>query len=237
MPDLLEGVNRLLVKVGEVTKRNELTTLTDSSRQVFIDDAIDVINEVVDELYTFSSQPRPKGIRSSTLELSATREYTLHSNMTRLRTDYHLIDETNNLIITLVEDGHQDVVFGDIEQDDTGLPHFATINPENGRLIMDRTPDSPSIGRIYKYRYEKDLELSDADDEFPFNTTVLRAIVPAAAELWRRDHEQNFDTAIFRSSLGRAARFLRQTPARTKYGPKRAVIDVTDPFHATSISR
>ena len=235
--DLLEGVNRLLIKVEEIESRNKLTSLTDSSRQVFIDGAVDSLNEVMDELYTLFRSPRPRGIKSATITLvDGQREYSLNSKMTRIRADYHLIDETNDHVIEFVDNLHRDLVFADLGQDDTGLPTLATINPETNRLFVDRAPTSVEAGRIYKYRYERDLELTEATDEFPFSSTVLRAVVPAAAQLWKRDHRGVFDGPIFRASLARAARFLRQSPARNTYGPTQYRPDPMDPYHASSVS-
>lgn len=234
--DLLTGINKVLVRTGTVKSTNQLTSLTDSANQMFIDTAKDNWNEVIDELYSLSSQPRPKSIKSSTITLAAgVREYSLHSKLVMLRFDYHLIDETNNHTITLIEDFHSNLVFGDIEQDDTGLPHMATLNPENGRLLFDRSPTAADAGKIYKYRYEKDLELIDATDEMPFSDTVARALVPAVAERWKFEHQKTGSQEIFDKSMAQAARRLRKAPARSSWLPRQGGRNQMDPFDAAII--
>lgn len=235
MGTLLQGVNRVLTRVNVISSKNALDSLTDSANQTFIDTAIDNWNEAIEELFELSPIPRPKAIKTSTLTLAATREYSLHSNLTKFRFDYHLIDETNNHIITTMTDAHKDMVFGDIEQDDTGLPHFATINPETGRMLMDRTPDTDDLGKVYKYRYERDLELDSADDEFPFRDAVMRALVPAVAELWKFEHKKSGSADEYNRAMAKAAKRLREAPARSSYGPTRRMTDQLDPFNAAAV--
>jgi len=122
-------------------------------------------------------------------------------------------------------------IVGDIDQDDTGLPSYCAISPINGRLVFDRTPTAVENGRVYKYRYDKDLELDEAKDNFPFGNAVFRALVPAAAELWKFYRHQEFQSAIYNRSMARAARYLRQTPPRTSWAPRQTVANETDPLH------
>ena len=234
--DLLTGINKVLVRTGTVKSTNQLTTLTDSANQMFIDTAKDNWNEVIDELYSLTTKPRPNSIKNSTVTLlEGVREYSLRSHLVTLRFDYHLIDETNNHTITLVEDFHAQLVFGDIEQDDTGLPHMATLNPENGRLLFDRSPTASDAGKIYKYRYETDLELVDATDEMPFSETVSRALVPAVAERWKFEHQKTGSQEIFDKAMAQAARRLRQAPARSSWLPRHSGHNAMDPFDAAIV--
>lgn len=231
MKTLLDGVNRVLIKVSEIESRDTLTSLTDTSRQVFIDTAVDSWNETIDELYLLTRNPRPAAIKSRTLTLvDGQREYRLHSTMVTLRTDFHLIDETNNHTIALIEDGYRSLVFGDIEEDDTGLPSCATINPETCKLRFDRTPTSVEAGRVYRYRFEKDMELNDATDLFPFHDTVFRALVGAVAEKWKYENRDAGDLGVYNKMLAQAASRLRQYPWRASWAPNRVRPNATDPF-------
>ena len=90
--------------------------------------------------------------------------------MTMLRSEYHLIDETNDHIIYVLEDGYYRIVQGDLGQDDTGLPSYCAISPINGRLYFDRAPTATEAGRVYKYRYDTDLSLSVATDDVLFES-------------------------------------------------------------------
>ena len=57
---LLNGVNEVLKKVGILEgDTGLLTTLTDSPRQIFIDTAVQSLNEVNDEVYSVLDKPKP----------------------------------------------------------------------------------------------------------------------------------------------------------------------------------
>lgn len=235
MKELLDGVNEVLKKTDVLdSDAGLLTSLTDSARQVFIDTAVQVLNEVMDELYATAQITKPEQLKEATITLAdGTQEHSMHSSLVMLRTEYNLIDETNNHIIYLLgEDGYWQQILGDLDQDDTGLPSYAAINPTNGRLRFDRTPTSVEAGRVYKYRFDQDLELIDKDDQFPFTNTVFRAMIPAATELWKFYHQQEFSQGLYNRSMSRAARYLRQLPPRTSYAPRQAGTNPTDPFHA-----
>lgn len=230
---LLNGVNDILTKVSALDSGQYLNSLTDTSRQTFIDIAKQSLNEVVDELYTITNLPMPKQLRESTLTLVASqRSYKLRSDAIRIRPEFGLIDETNDHVIGVMdEDGYRQIIVGDLGQDDTGLPSFCAQSPVDARLIMDRLPDSNAAGRVYKYRYEKDLEFDDKDDEMPFSDAVYRAVIPAAAEIWRWHRHQDFSEALYQSSLGRAARLLSRVPPRQTYMPASRGHNKTDPMN------
>lgn len=232
---LLNGVNEVLKKTDILdSDAGVLTSLTDSGKQVFIDTAVQVINEALDELYSTAQISKPKQLREATITLvSGTKDYALHSSLQMLRPEYGLIDQTNNHIIGILgEDGYWQTVLGDIDQDDTGLPSYCAISPITERLVFDRTPTSTDAGRVYKYRYDRDMELDSATDTFPFKNIVFRALMPAATELWRREHQQEFSQKMFDRSMARAARYLRQTPPRSSYTPRQFEANETDPFNA-----
>lgn len=230
---LLQGVNEVLKKVGILDNDGELTSLSDSARQTSIDLAVQVLNEIVDQVYESADLSKPNQLAERTITLNTgDRDYILHSSLIRLRTEYHLIDETNNDIIYLLndDDGYRKIILGDIEQDDTGKPTYAAIRPTDGQLFLDRAPTSDYDGREYKYRFDADLSLSVVADTFPFTDGVFRAIVPASAELWKRYRQQSFDAAIFSGSIGRASRMMTKTPPRTSWTPVRSHASALDPL-------
>lgn len=229
---LLNGVNEVLKKVRALDSQGELSTLTDSARQMFIDTAVQSINEVIDELYLSAGFSKPKQLKESTITLAAsTQVYGLNSDLLVLRREYNLIDETNNHVIEILgESGYHDIIIGDLEQDDTGQPNWAAIRPTDGRLYLDRVPTGTAIGRVYKYRYDREITLDDATDEMPFSDTVFRAVVPAASELWRFYNNQEFSQGLFDASVSRAAAALRRIPKRTSWNPNRGGSNVTDPM-------
>ena len=172
MSTLLDGVNAVLKKVDVLDDSGLLTSLTDSARQSYVDAAVQSLNEAIDHLYALSEIPKPTSLGEEWITLvEGDRSYGLDDTLITLRREYHLIDETNNHVISILgEDGYRQIVFGDIEQNDTGLPSCAAVSPVDGELIMDRIPTANETGKRYKYRFEKDLELTTATDEFPLQT-------------------------------------------------------------------
>jgi hypothetical protein len=196
-----------------------LVSLTDSARQRPIDIAVQVINEGIDELYTTSQVPLPNEQAEGTVVLLLnTRNYTLASGLVQLR--WPMIDKTNTQFLYEYPGGYNAMLLGDPEQDDTGLPYYGAIRPTDGALYLDRAPTSVEVGRTYTYQYDKDVVLSLATDTVPFKDEVFRAMVPAWAQLWKRDMRQEFDGDLYRMNLGRAARVLTQRQPRTDYSPR-----------------
>jgi hypothetical protein len=196
-----------------------LTTLTDSSRQVAIDLAVQVVNEGIDELYTTIGCPHPnEQAESSIILVQGQRAYTLATGLVQMI--WPLIDKTNNQFIEQYPGDYNDMLVDDPEQDDEGLPRYAAIRPTDGSLYMDTAPEAGDAGRIYTYQYQKDLVLDAAADTMPFKDEVFRAMVPAWVQLFRRDRQREFDEAIFKMSLGRASRLITQNTARTDYCPR-----------------
>ena len=230
---LLNGVNEVLKKVGIIEgDTGLLTSLTDSARQPFIDTAKQSLNEVVDQLYSEFGEPKPQQLAENTITLvTADQDYALQGDLVTLLPEFALVDETNNHVIAILDDddAYRNLIVGDLDQDDTGLPSAAAIRPTDGQLWMDRAPTSAENGRIYKYRYNKELELVVAADTFPFGNTVFRAMVPAAAELWKLHRHQEFSQGLFDASMGRAARAVRGLPMRDSWQPGHAH-NSTDPL-------
>ncbi len=230
---LLNGVNELLKNVDIIDEDAGLfTTLSDSARQTFIDLAVQVINETLDELYSIAKISKPNQLAESTITLvTDDQDYVLQTDLIKLRREYGLIDETNNHFITILgEGGYHDIIVGDLEQDDTGLPHWAAIRPTDSQLFLDRKPTANENGRVYKYRYDKELVLTVAADTFPFTDAAFRGLIPAAAELWRLRRHQEFDSGVYNSSLARAGRALSLVNAKSSWQPKRPVGNITDPM-------
>ncbi len=236
--DLLDGVNEVFKKTNVLdSDTGVLTSLSDSGRQTQIDIAIQSINEALDDLYDLPELSKPKQMREATITLAdGVKSHSLHSKSVMLRREYHLIDETNNHIIHLLDErGYRQQIFGDLDQDDTGLPSSAAISPVDGRLYFNRTPTSVQAGRVYKYRYDRDLVLEDADDCFPFNDKAFRGLVEAAAQRYKFNRHLEFSEGAYRSGLAKAARTIRGIPARRTYGKGSYRTNITDPFDDTVV--
>lgn len=220
---LLDAVNEIFKRSGEIAgDAAALTSLTDSARQHPIDVAVQVVNEGVDELYSYTSEGKPGQQAESTITLvTDVREYNLASDLIELH--FPLIDKTNTQFIFAFAGGYDEMLLMDPEQDDDGLPYYAAINPVNGMLHMDRTPTSVENGNVYTYQYEKNLGMSLLTDIVPFNDAVFRSIVPAWVQLYKREIRNQFDQPLYQQAIGRAARFLSQVEPRKSYNPRSAV--------------
>ncbi|MGI9411547.1 MAG: hypothetical protein ACR2OV_15820 [Hyphomicrobiaceae bacterium] len=215
---LLDGVNEVLKRAGWIEgDSDELTSLTESARQHVIDVTVQVWNEAIDTLYDQSRIPRTPELAENTITLATDdRDYALQSDLLQLR--FPLIDETNGFYIHEAKGGYLAIVNSQqIPGDFKGLPQIAAIRPTDGELYMDRIPTSEENGRVYKYRYDKDQELTTAAAAMPFSDAVFRGMVPAVAQLLRRDLKNDFDAGTFGSQIGQASRFLSQGQLRAKW--------------------
>jgi hypothetical protein len=218
---LLEAVNLILKRTGYIAgDAGELSTLTDSGRQRAIDLAVAVINEGIDELYSASEIDLPNEQAEDTITLvTGDRDYALPDDIVQIR--WPLIDRTNGQYIFEYAGGYNKMLADDPYQNMTGLPLGAVIRPTDGLLYLDRAPSSAENGRVYTFQYDKDLSRNSANDLLPFNNAVLRGMVPAWLQLWKRDMRQSFDADLFGLSIGRASRLMTMKQARTSYNPRR----------------
>lgn len=231
---LLDGVNEVLRKKSLIAgDASLLSSLTDSARQSWIDIAIQVINEGIDEVYSISAVPLPNQMVETTITLATnTKAYSLPTDLVRMH--WPLIDRTNRRFIQRYSNGYEEMLQIDLGQTFTGLPLYAAIRPSDNKLVMDRTPTSAENGNVYNYQYDKDTVLVAATDTMPFNNAVFRAMVDVWAQLWERvKRTQNYDVVMFKTSLGRAARLLTENQPRENYNPREGVTfyyNPTDPM-------
>ncbi len=236
MATLLDGVNEVLKRVSVVqSDTSTLSSLTQSGIQPYIDLAVQVWNEAVEELYTSIDKPMPKELTSSTITLVADdRDYSLASDLVQLH--WPLQDQTNGQFIYEFPGGYLELLESQpVPADYTGIPQFGVIRPTDGEIYLDNIPTSSEAGNVYTYQYDKDVSLSSATDVFPFTDTVYRAMIPAVAQLWRSERDNSFNERVFDMSMGRAARTLSRQQPRESWGPHRVSrsrfrIDFLTPF-------
>jgi len=171
---LLNGVNEVLKKVHMIQgDSGELTTLSDSGRQTYIDIAVQCWNESIDDIYGFSHQAFPQEVAEGTITLvTSDRSYALATDMNQLR--YPFRDETNRQYISEYPGGYLKLLEDQPNPADfTGLPYLGCISPVDGEFFLDRLPTSDENGRVYKYQYDKDLVMTLAADTFPFKDVVF----------------------------------------------------------------
>lgn len=215
MASLLNGVNEVMKRAKLIQgDSGELATLTDSPRQVWIDQIVQIWNEVMEELYSVSDRPMPQELAENTITLvTDDRDYALQTFNTL---HWPFIDETNGRYIyeaTYTAIWHSQA----IPANWTGLPMSGAIRETDEQLYLDRIPTSNENGLVYKYRYDKDISLSVAADTFPFKGEVYRALIPVVAELFKAENRKDALISLS-SNIGRAARLLSNVRERTHYG-------------------
>jgi hypothetical protein len=217
---LLDAVNETLKRVNVIAgNAGLLASLTSSSIQHNIDIAVQVTNEGIDELYSSSNKSLPNEQAESTITLATgIREYSLAADLVTLI--WEMIDKPNSQYLFEYTEGYNALLLLDPQQTNTGLPTWGVISPINGKLRLDRAPDSASNGRTYTYQYEKNLALVNATDLVPFNDATFRAMVPCWVQLYKREMRNEFDQALFMQAIGRASRFVTEEKMRENYSPR-----------------
>lgn len=206
---LLDGINETLKATQIIAGDSaELMSLTRSNIQVYIDASVRHWNEAIGVLYSSAELPLPTELAEDTITLVAdTRDYELDSSLVQIRWPFQ--DETNGHFIRKFNGEYLDLVNSQPQPANyIGLPDSGVIRPTDGFLYLDRLPTSVEAGRIYKYRYDKDLVLTSETDPMPFSDAVFRQMVPVTKQLWERDFKKTFDEALFRIGVGTAARLL-----------------------------
>lgn len=234
MASLLDGTNAVLKRTGKIDVEGELTSLTVEAKQVWIDLTIQLWNETIDHLYSKLGEPRPNILAQNSITLATSdRDYGLETDLVRMH--FPLLDETNGRYIVEYPGGFQAIINDQPHPANfTGLPIAGAIRPTDGQLYLDRIPTANENGLEYQYWYEKDASLAAAADTMPFTDAVFRALVPAVAQLFRLEQQgrEAYTQAIYRASMGRAARLVRTTPPRDSWTPRDVPQDNTDPLNA-----
>jgi len=227
---LIDGVNDVLSKALVLKSTNRLTSLTNSGKQGFIDNAIASWNEAVDEIYSKSKVLRPDQGSEDTITLvTGVREYELPCDLIQIR--WPLQDETNGRFIHDYKGGYEELRHLLVQPDNyTGQPTMGAISPVDSSLYIDMIPTSTENGAIYTYFYWKDTGMTRATDVFPFSDVVYRALVPVVAELWRWNAGQSRDESLIKKNYGRAVRALKKEPVEEVWIKRRGSTIQTSPL-------
>ena len=210
----LTAVTETLKRVNIVQGTDPLDSLTKSSIQTDIDTAKQIWNELIDDLYGKSDTPLPQVAKEATITLqTGTREYSLPTDLEQIT--WPLINEVNGYTIDPYYGGYEKLRRDQLQPSKwEGRPLYAVVSPITGLLRMDRIPTASENGVEYKLLYVRRIEMANASDTFPFSDDVVDALVPAVAELWRRQRNQDFDAPIFRRSYARALETLSKNKRR-----------------------
>lgn len=231
---LLDGVNDVLKKVGFVAgDSGELTTLTDSARQIEIDICVANWNTAIEELFDLTSQPRANEYSTTDITLVASdRDYQLPNDLLLLR--WPLIDRTNGYEIFEYPGGYEALVRDQkIPSNYTGRPQYGAVRPSDGELYFDRIPGSSDAGLVFEARYDADVSMSAATSTMPFSDAVYRAMVDVVAEEWRDERRNKKDKMKLRRRLAQAASYLTKGQKKDAWiSLSKVPLSNTDPFNA-----
>jgi hypothetical protein len=227
---LLTGVNEVLKKVQIVNSNNELTSLTQSAKQIFIDNAVSAWGEAVDQIYSKAKINQPNQSEEETITLvEDQREYDLPCDLVQLNWPLH--NETEGRYINKYPGGYTELRNALVQPANyTGQPTSGAISPVDGTLYIDMLPSASEAGDIYRFTYWKDLTITKATDQFPFSDTVFRALVPVVAEVWKFYQHNKYTDGIVKVNYGRAVRALKQEPRDASWITRPGSTYVTNPL-------
>jgi len=234
---LLQGVNEVLKRLGDIKSNSgELSSLTDSQRQVQIDLAVQVWNEVILDLYDSCEEQLPKEMSTSTITLATgDRDYSLPTDMTYIR--WPLKNDSNGYLIQEYPGGWQQMLLDQLQPANfTGRPFYGCIRPSDGLLYLDRIPTAADNGLAYTLYYDKSLIMSSAASVYPFSDDVFTELVPAVAEKIKMERDNQSDAKYsvsekkYSKSMGKAAAKVSMNVARNYYSPDRGYGNTSDPM-------
>lgn len=230
----LQAVNALFKRTGVVAgDAGAITSFTDTTKQREIDVALQAWNEVIDEAYSSGQFKGEVDEGSITLVddsgNTARTEYSLASDFEKFveAPGYNspvLVNAAKGYRLFEYPGGYPKMFADQADPTDyTGQPNYFVINPDSGSLRPDTHPESGEEGDVYKYLYEKRLNISSTTDTFPFSDDAVDAMLSPVAELWRviinrEAREGNYARAAFVRGL----KVMQQGQVRRFYGRRSA---------------
>lgn len=221
----LQSVNALFKRVGVVGgDAGAITSFTDTTKQREIDVALQVWNEVIDEAYSSGEFKGEVDEGSITLVddsgNTARTEYSLASDFEKFVKPNVLVNAAKGYRLYPYPGGYEQMFADQPDPTDyTGQPHRFVINPDSGNLRPDTHPQSGESGDVYKYLYEKRLNITAITDTFPFSDDAVDAMLSPVADLWRviinrEQREGNYARIAFVRGL----KVMNQGQVRKAYG-------------------
>ena len=219
--NLLDGVNRVLKRARLIQgDSSELPNLTSGKFQADVDIIVSAWSEVV--RYVFDHDNVSKGLLYGTSEGTITlvtgqREYSLPADFDVVSSPV-FVNQTLGNFLTPYPGGFTAMHEMQMKPGDfSGLPAHWTLNPTTGKIRLDSAPESAQNGAVYTFLYEKRHNLSMGSDEFPFSDSVVEDLVPAVAQIWRREAREQFDALAFNVAVGQAVTRLTGVEIRSRY--------------------
>lgn len=220
MATLLDGVNKVLRRVGEITSVSpDLTSLTDSARQRQIDLAVQLWQDVMEYVQGWADLPGDIGEGSITL-VTGTREYAVASDFQGfvgddkgvawlINTDYRLSPYPG---------GYKQMYADQIDPSlYTGQAGSWALNPVTQQIRLDRTPTVNENGDVLTYLYDKVITLSAATDNFPIPDAAVNVLSLTVAEVYKLSQKERLTGDVWRIGVAEALRISSRKPKDSSY--------------------
>ncbi|KKM06736.1 hypothetical protein LCGC14_1740990 [marine sediment metagenome] len=231
----LQAVNRGLKRVKAIEgDAGDLTTFTDSARQHEIDVLIQVWNEALHALYGLGAFQGELKVGTINL-VTDQKEYDVPTDFETMagktRRDRVMISATKGARLVEYPGGYERMYRDQTEPSDlTGYPTRWVINKTNNKFSFDNTPTSTDDGETLTFLYEKRISLTVVGDTFPVSDTVVDALLPVVAEIYRIDIQGRGRNPINAfSGFKNAVRLVTQTKPRSFYGTERVTRHAQNP--------
>lgn len=207
---LLNAVNDVLRKVGEIRGENRaLTSLNSNAKQHLVDLVVDSWNEEIEGLFSILKKSVPNETQVSNITLvSGHREYDLPSGIVKIK--WPLMDIVNGNSILEFKGGYEALRRSQpVPGNHQGTPFYACVNPSNGKLYFDTVATDQVSGTVYELFYEKDVSFVVAEDLLPISGPTYRQMVVVVAERIKYDrNKKEFNSKIYRRARANAARLI-----------------------------
>lgn len=221
---LLNGTNKVLARVGVIQGvAGNLTTLTDSGRQIDIDVAVMMWSEVLQD-FAQQTDAVPGLMDSGTITLAnGAKEYAPPTGTVSGKT-IELVKwitlPVRRLPLYEYPGGFTKMTFD--QPDPTifqGLPVNWVISAITGWIRFDFTPTANEAGVTGTVFGVPRVALTLAGDLFPVSDTVVDQLVPAVAMKWSKERKKgDFDREEYYQALSDAMRWAQKATPQSKWG-------------------
>lgn len=227
--DFITGLNRLL-RTERIIKGDDddITTFDDTQHQADIELAqIAIQNELVacvaDRLIGYEEAT------ATITSVASTTTYALATDFVRFAGKQPMLYDTTNNRQIFEYRGGKDALELDIPNyaSQTGDPFAFYFEPDSTKKIsLYHTPDSTNAGKVYTYRYEKDVSVTTSTATIPFvNDIEAWQFITAASRRFRFMREKldpgNLDQdPIWVDSRATLAKLLRHKNPVKLYGKR-----------------
>ena len=217
----LDGVNKVLERLTIIQGADGLlTSFTGDARANDISVCIQAWNEVIQSTAD-SPDLMPTLTQSGNISLvNGTREYPIPTTSPQIEVVRTLVNVTRRYPLIPYGGGYEQMI---LDQPDPtlfqGSPIRWVINPINGQIRFDQTPQSGDAGNTITVYGTTRQALAATTDPFPFTDTVVDQLLEAVAQRWKMTRRPGeYSEGEYMKSLSAGIRWIRREPPAQSYG-------------------